>query len=175
MQHPMVTLTSDASGVWGCGAFTDDGLWFQIQWPNEWHSVHITVKGLLPVVVACAVWGYRWRGLTVCCICDNAAVVVILKSGTSRHGLVMHLMRCLFFFIARHQLCLAREYLAGCLNTAADSLSHGNLPLFLQLVTRSSQQPTPLPKELLQALVEQRPAWTAAGWLSTLRSILPRD
>ena len=40
------------------------------------------------------------------CLCDNAAVVAILKSGTSRHGLVMHLMRYLLFFIARHQLCL---------------------------------------------------------------------
>ena len=58
LQHPMATLTSDASGLWGCGAFTDDSRWFQIQWLNEWCSVHITMKELLPIVVACAVWGY---------------------------------------------------------------------------------------------------------------------
>ena len=146
LQHPIATLTSDASGLWGCGAFTDNGRWFQIQWPDEQRSVHITMKELLPIVLACAVWGHRWRGLTVRCLCDNAAVVAILKSGTSRHGLVMHLMRCLIFFIARHQLCLAPEHLASYLNTVADSLSRGNLPLFLQLVPRSSQQPPRCPR-----------------------------
>ena len=54
---PVATITSDASGRWGCGAFTDRGEWFQFRWPAEWSSVHITAKELLPIVVACAVWG----------------------------------------------------------------------------------------------------------------------
>ena len=41
-------------------------------------------------------WGDGWRGKTVQCWCDNAAVVANIKSGTSKHSLVMHLMRCLF-------------------------------------------------------------------------------
>ena len=106
---PAGVLTSDASGGWGCGAFTSKGEWFQLQWPESWASVHITVKELAPIVVACAIWGPGWRGKTVRCLCDNAAVVAILLSGTAKHPLVMHLMRCLSFFVAFYQL-----YILGC-------------------------------------------------------------
>ena len=30
-----VTLTSDTSGSWGCGAFLSNGEWFQVQWPQS--------------------------------------------------------------------------------------------------------------------------------------------
>ena len=33
---PMHTITSDASGSWGCGAFGSNGSWFQLQWPSSW-------------------------------------------------------------------------------------------------------------------------------------------
>ena len=77
-------VTSDASGSWGCGAFLDDGRWFQISWQGFWSQVHITVKELLPVVVACAVWGRTTQGNSIQIRCDNADVVAILRSGTSK-------------------------------------------------------------------------------------------
>ena len=83
-REPQVVLTSDASGSWGCGAFTCTGQWFQLKLPESWRDVHITVKELLPIVLAVAVWGTLWRGFTVCCRCDNAAVVAIVNSGRSR-------------------------------------------------------------------------------------------
>ena len=64
---PFATLTSDASGGWGCGAFTSTGEWFQFRWPPAWDHIHITAKELLPIVVACAVWGHRLRGKTILC------------------------------------------------------------------------------------------------------------
>ena len=78
----VATFTSDASGSWGCGAFSSDGKWFQLRWPDHWRERHITVKELLPVVLSIAIWGHRWRGGAVRCRCDNAAVVAILRSGT---------------------------------------------------------------------------------------------
>jgi len=48
-------LTSDASGSWGCGALSSGGCWFQLQWPEAWADVHITVKELLPVVIGVAI------------------------------------------------------------------------------------------------------------------------
>ena len=172
---PVEVLTSDASGSWGCGAFTVSGEWFQFQWPSSWASVHITVKELLPIVVACAVWGVSWHGKTVQCRCDNAAVVAILRSGTSKHPLVMHLMRCLFFFVAYHQLFLDPVHLPGRLNDAADSLSRDNLPLFLQLVPAAQCLPSPLPDALMEALVLQTPDWTSDAWMTALRTTLRGD
>ena len=90
---PSATLTSDVSGQWGCRAFRDTGHWFQCEWQGAWGEVHITAKELLPIVIACALWGPKWRGQTVLCRCGNAAVVAIIRSGWSRDPLVMHLMQ----------------------------------------------------------------------------------
>ena len=86
----VIPRPSDASGRWGCGAFSDRGEWFQFRWPAEWEGVHITGKELLPIVVSCAVWGCQWQCCTIRCLCDNAAVVAIIRSGSSRDQGVMY-------------------------------------------------------------------------------------
>ena len=172
-QTPSATVTSDASGSWGCGAFSNTGAWFQFQWPPSWSDIHITPKELLPIIVACAVWGHVWKGMTVRCLCDNAAVVAIIRSGSARDPTTMHLMRCLFFFTAAHQLRLAPLHLPGRENVAADHLSRNALQSFLQLVPSAESAPTPLPDPLMQALVRHRPDWTSQAWRDVLRSTLP--
>ena len=107
---PQPIIISDASGNWGCGAFNLDLDWFQLQWPNSWSTLHITVKELAPIVIACAVWGKRWQGKSIHCVCDNAAVVSIVTSGSSRDATVMHLMWCLFFFQAVFSLSYFIRY-----------------------------------------------------------------
>ena len=53
MALPKMELTSDASGSWGCGTYTSDGQWFQLQLPESWSDIHITIKELLPIVLGC--------------------------------------------------------------------------------------------------------------------------
>ena len=48
---PSSIVTSDASGNWGCGAFSGSQ-WFQLAWPDCWAEVHITAKELVPIVLA---------------------------------------------------------------------------------------------------------------------------
>ena len=86
---------------------------FQLLWPSSWTALHLTVKELAPIVMACAVWGKRWQGRSIRCICDNAAVVSIINSGSSRDATVMHLMRCLFFFQAVFSLSIHAVHLPG--------------------------------------------------------------
>ena len=72
-EPPDVTITSDASGNWGGGAFSSTGEWFQCSWPEEWKDVHITVKELVPIVIAATLWGCYWRGKTIQCWTDNSS------------------------------------------------------------------------------------------------------
>ena len=168
-------LTSDASGGWGCGAYISTGQWFQLQWPEWWESVHITVKELVPIVVACALWGNTWKGKTIRCRCDNAAVVAIVRSGTSKHQLVMHLMRCLFFFVAVYQMYLEPVHLPGVRNEAADALSRGNVPRFMQLVPEADSTASPVQDGLRRALIQSTPDWSSPAWTSVLRTTLRKD
>jgi hypothetical protein len=92
---PDFTVTFDASGSWGCGTYWQEH-WFSIPWGACWSSIHITVKELLPIIVASALWGRQWQGKRIRFRCDNAAVVAIVNSGRSKHPLVMHYTRILY-------------------------------------------------------------------------------
>ena len=127
---PTASLTTDASGNWGCGAFTNEGDWFQLEWITKWTPLHITVKELLPIIISVAVWGERWRGQTITCRCDNAAVVAIIRSGSCKEDLAMNLLRNLVSISAYFNVNVTIEHLPGAQNTAADALSRNNLCLF---------------------------------------------
>ena len=147
-------MTSDASGSWGCGAYTSDSQWFQLQLPESWVDVNIIIKELLPIVLGVAVWGSRWQGLQVSCRCDNAAMVAIVNSGRIKVERAMHLMRCLSFFLARGSVSLVCRHIPGIQNGAADALSRNALLSFQQMMPGASESPTVLPDRLLKCLVQ---------------------
>ena len=111
-EQPHIVVTSDASGRWGCGAFFDQK-WFQLQWASSMQDSNITIKELVPIVLAAAVWGKEWYGLTMQARCDNSAVVAILNWGNSQDPEVMHLIRCLAFIKAKFQICLFASHIQG--------------------------------------------------------------
>ena len=139
-------------GVW---AFSASGKWFQFEWPEQCASIHITIKELLPVVMSCALWGHRWKGESVLARSDNAAVVAIINSSRSKDKLVMHLMRCLFFFMVRNEHTLVATHVEGKLNVAAVALSRNRLSIF---------RPTRIPPELQELLVTNRSNWISPRW-----------
>ena len=133
-----------------------------------WAPIHITVKELVPIVVGCAVWGQLWKSKTVRCLCDNAAVMAIIRSGSSKDPVAMHLMRYCCVSIGFSTSAFARKD-----NAAADHLSRDALSSFLQLAPNAHTEPTVLPGKLMQALVYQRPDWTSPTWRAAFLSILP--
>ena len=137
-------------------------------------SVHITCKELLPIVLACAVWGRAVQGNTVKCCTDNAAVVSIVNTGRSKDELAMHLMRCLAFFTAHFQLVVWAEHLPGVENSAADALSRDRLSHFRLHVPSAAAQATSIPRELLDMLVHSCPDWTSQLWSSQFCDTLRR-
>ena len=140
---PAMEVISDASGTYGCGAFSLPHGWFQLEWPESWLHVHITAKELLPVVIAAALWGNQWKSKCICFRSDNMAVVDILKSRTSRDQLLMHLLRCLVFYAAFYRFYFVSEHVPGVLNTAADAISRNNVSLFLSLNPQMPRRPIP--------------------------------
>ena len=169
-----VTLTSDASGSWGCGAFTSLGKWFMFKWPRSWASFHITVKELLPIVLAVALWGAEWKGMSICCQCDNAAVIAILRSGSYKNKLAMHLVRSLFFLAAKRGVVLAGVHIPGKENGPADALSRNKPDVFLTQIPFAQQEQSAIPPELVRLLVTDRPDWTSRNWTRCWGSFLQK-
>ena len=161
--QPEVTLTSDASGNWGCGAYAGKA-WFMLPWSGPIQSLHITVKELAPIVVAAIIWGEHWRGMTVLARCDNMAVVAIVNSGTARDPQTMNLMRCLTFIAAKRDFRMRAAHIKGTHNTLADALSRDNLKLFRSQFPQAEQEPTPIPAAVLDLLLLHEPDWMARDW-----------
>ena len=165
---PAIPLETDASGSWGCGARW--GSWW-LQWNWEGPSIEwpISPKELLPILFAVAVWGEHWGGRLVECHYDNMAVVAVVNSGWSQDKTLMHLLRCLFFMAAHFQVHIRATHISGVVNSAADALSRGDLPHFLQVVPEAASQPALIPQQLVDLLVKEQPDWTSPRWAQLFR------
>ena len=80
----------------------------------------ITVKELLPILLAGILWGQIWRNHRVLCHCDNQAVVSCLRSRTSKQKGMMH---NLVFIEAHHGFHFVPHYIDIRANHLADDLS----------------------------------------------------
>ena len=123
----------------------------------------ITVKELVPIVVAAAIWGKSWAGGTVLAKCDNAAVVAMINKGNCKEQECMHLLRCLSFIGVEFNFNLVATHVEGRENVLADALSRNNISLFCQLYPQAHATPTRIPPELLDLLVLSKPNWTSAA------------
>lgn len=169
---PTIEVTSDASGSFGCGAFSIQHEWFQLEWPASWSDVSITAKELVPVVIAAALWGSSWYHQCVRFQSDNMAVVDLLRSRTSGNPLLMHLLRCLVFYAATYSFDFVAEHIPGIHNTAADALSRNNLILFSSLPPQIPG--VSIPQAVLDLLVVSRPDWGSQAWTVLFKNSLTR-
>ena len=113
---PDVTITSDTSGTWGCGAWYNTK-WFQFQWEEHMQEKHIAVE-IIPIIVATLIWGPELQSKRVLSNCDNTTVVLVLNSRYSRDKDLMQLLRCLFFLEAHFQFQLSANHIPGALMVA---------------------------------------------------------
>ena len=95
--NPDITVYSDASSGWGCGAYTDE-LWFQLEWPPEAKDFSIGIEELIPVVVSAALFGKAWSERLVEFKVENIAVVHVLQSTYCKEPHLKHLVCLLVFF-----------------------------------------------------------------------------
>jgi len=160
---PIAKLHSDASGAWGCAAVAGKS-WFQLEWKERAREWHIAAKELLPIVLACLIWGKPWSGMRVQCYCDNMAAVEVVNGGYSKDEVMMHLVRCLFFTSEHFKFSVEAVHLPGSLNTVADALSRNYMSQFLQVMPEADPQPVPIPGQALWLLIEERPNWTSVNW-----------
>ena len=167
--NPHIVFSTDVSGSWGCGAIWQTR-WIQCPWLDVWESKSIALKELLPIVIACAVWGPSWAHQQVQVMCDNMSVVDIVRSKTSKDKDIMHLLRCLHFFAAVHDIALRAVHVPGILNTAADAISRNYMQVLRQVVPAAEWIPDGVSPDLWDLLVQRQPDWMSVDWRLLLKS-----
>lgn len=170
IHSPDITVFSDASGSWGCGAFYSSH-WFHMQWPPHAQEFSIAVKELFPVVIAAALYGKLWSGCLVQFTVDNAAVVQVLQATYSRESHLMHLIRVLVFLASHFNFWFTACHITGNKNSLADALSRNNASFFLSQVCQAQRQPSKIPSPLIDLLVCNI-TWTSTAWIQLFRTTL---
>ena len=168
--QPARIATSDASGSWGCGAWSGS-MWFQFEWPPEARGHHISFKELFAGLLSCAIWGRCWRGMRVQWLCDNQAAICAVRKRSCRDQAMMHLIRCLFFLEAWYGFELVAAHLPGRENMLADDFSRNRLSVFLSKAQAPDNTPSTIPPGLPELLLD-REGWTSHRWTQRFTSIV---
>ena len=74
-------VQTDASGSLGCRAFLSTQ-WCQYHWSDEWSTVGIMAKELVPIIGSCAVWGHCLARKTMEFQWGNQSLVAAINKGT---------------------------------------------------------------------------------------------
>ena len=160
---PDTSVFSDASGSWGCGALWQLN-WFNLPWSARLQDCSIAVKELIPVVIAAAIYGSRWKGKIIQFVVDNMAVVEVLNRSYCSDNHLMHLTRLLVFLASYHNFWFMAKHIAGKENTLAEALSRNNMPFFHSQVPQAPQDQPRIP-EALVTLLSLNLSWISTAWI----------
>ena len=107
--------------------------WLQHSWDEEWKPLNILAKELVPIAIACAVWGPDWRCQRVLVHCDNMAVAQVITAQSSKDFTLMHLLGCIHFFCAVGDFKPRAVHIPGSSNMPADAVSCNHLEVFFNV------------------------------------------
>ena len=122
-------LFTDAAGSKGYGAVFGSH-WFYGAWPGSWRSLNISCLELFPITLSVHVWGYLMANQRVVFFTDNAALVDIINKQSSKHKLIMALLRPLILCCLRHNILFKARHVPGLQNSRADFISRFQIDSF---------------------------------------------
>ena len=143
-----------------------------MEWNEHSRHLDISVKELIPILIAAVVWGKDWQGCRVVARCDNAAVVADLNSRSCKDPTLMQLLRSLFFIEAKGQFKLSAVHIPGTHNDLADDLSRDRVAVFRAKKPEADPHPTVIPISLLQWLLRRDLEWTSPVWMRLFSSFV---
>ena len=119
---PPLELYTDAAGSKGYGAIFGPH-WFFGSFTDQWQSFNITFLELFPIALSVRIWGSQMANRCIVFVTDNAALVSIINQQTSKHKLVMILIRDLVLTALNYNIIFRARHIPGLNNTRADCLS----------------------------------------------------
>jgi len=92
---------------------------------------------------------------------DNLNVVTAINKGSCREAVVMHLLRCMWFFVAHFDIRVVAEHLAGKDNTIADQISGNDITQMRRIHAGLSRWPTLVPTPILHMISPKGLDWVS--------------
>lgn len=96
--------------------------WINLQVGQEC-TTNINVLELVPIWLACLLWGHTWKNQQIVCWNDNTQVVASVNKGISANKISMCLLRDIFWQSVHYNFHLVARHIPGILNSGPDFLS----------------------------------------------------
>ena len=93
-------------------------------------------------------------GKRIIFITDNAPIIDIWHSGTSRSKSIMLLVRKMYTLAAKLQFSISLKYIKGTLNVIADSISRFQMQKFRNVAPAANVAPTGIPRFIWETLMQ---------------------
>ena len=132
---PIIDVEVDACNRAASMCFRGDWQFcpFQHDFPTL-TSWNINYNELLSVYLAACRWGHLWGDSHVVIHTDSMVAQAILNKGTTRHPVIIQVLRKLFWLAASFNFDVSGSYVPGKTNTRADAISRLQQPgQFLRL------------------------------------------
>ena len=144
-------LFTDSAASIGLGIYLN-GKWAQAKWGNnftqECSNNNITFLEYFPILVSLHIFRQEMSNKKVIFHCDNAAVVEIINSQTSKCPRVMDLVRPFVLKCLQLNTVVRAKHIQGIHNTIADSISRFDMQQFRALAPEAEAEPIPIPPQL---------------------------
>ena len=164
----MALMKATCSAIW-------EVRWLQLQWSCLLTQAHISIKEMVPIVIATVIWGELWWGRSVQIWSDNTAVVAAINNNSSRVREIAHLLCCLAFISAHWECHLTAAHLPGSQNCMADAISRSNIQLLHTLHPQAQGEPDYIPPDLIKLIIIDTPDWSSPRWTELWNAIFRRD
>ena len=143
-----VSLFIDASDVGMGGVFEDK--WFAITWPRHFSGDNYSTnfQELFAIFTAVTVWAGQLSNKQILIHCDNQTIVSVLNAGSCKNGIIMTVIRKLFFVCAQNNISIWAKHVPGNFNDRADALSRLQVERFASLHQTAAKNPTTVPASI---------------------------
>ena len=138
---------SDASFKACAVVFADK--WLQVEFPACWRDVCIAPKEMLPIALAFRMWAPLIKNSNVFFLCDNIAVVEVLKQKTTKEPLMLPMLRQMMVIALQNNIQFSAKHIAGKCNYISDMLSRLQTARVLKLAPWLQPDPVPVPNSWL--------------------------
>ena len=139
-------LFTDASSTIGFGGYFQ-GQWFNGVWPLQTKVSTPSIAWLefFPVVVALTLWGQQLKGKRILIRSDNAAVVSIVNTQSSKCPRIMNLVRFFVLKCLNNNVSFRARHIPGVKNDIADALSRSQMTRFRALAPQAANLGSKVP------------------------------
>ena len=124
--------------------------WMYAEWPDRYRVHHINYKELFAVVACVFTWGIDWKNKQIIVFTDNFTIVQVWKSGSCKDKNMMHLIRALFMFTAKHNINVLFQHIPGYTNVLADFLYRLQVKNLQSRHQSAIREPTPIAPDVWQ-------------------------